>query len=104
LDPNSALYKMYAHSIRTTGVEENRKSSNSDLQALIWSSRTGAALRSSSAQCQHPDGELPRRDDHHRRGLLSQSYYAYRDTENTGEWHFLPWDVDLTFGRNWTEC
>lgn len=31
-----------------------------------------------------------------------KNYYAYRDSEGTGEWQYLPWDVDLTFGRNWT--
>jgi hypothetical protein len=30
-----------------------------------------------------------------------KNYYAYRDTIGTGEWQYLPWDVDLTFGRNW---
>ena len=30
-----------------------------------------------------------------------KNFYAYRDTEGTGEWWFLPWDVDLSQGRNW---
>jgi len=30
-----------------------------------------------------------------------KNYYVYRDTEDTGEWEGLPWDVDLSFGRNW---
>jgi hypothetical protein len=29
-----------------------------------------------------------------------KNYFLYRDTEGTGEWTFLPWDKDLTFGRN----
>jgi hypothetical protein len=29
-----------------------------------------------------------------------KNYYLYRDTMGTGEWTFLPWDKDLTFGRN----
>ncbi len=30
-----------------------------------------------------------------------KNYYAYRDTNGTGEWYYMPWDVDLTQGRNW---
>ncbi|HXG46422.1 MAG TPA: CotH kinase family protein, partial [Methylomirabilota bacterium] len=33
-----------------------------------------------------------------------KNYYLYRDSEGTGEWYAMPWDVDLSFGRNWTEC
>ena len=29
---------------------------------------------------------------------VSHNHYLYRDTEDTGEWMFLPWDKDLTFG------
>ena len=31
-----------------------------------------------------------------------KNYYLYRDSEGTGEWQVLPWDLDLSFGRNWT--
>jgi len=27
-----------------------------------------------------------------------KNHYLYRDTEGSGEWHMLPWDLDLTFG------
>ena len=27
-----------------------------------------------------------------------KNYFLYRDTENTGEWMFIPWDKDLTYG------
>jgi len=30
-----------------------------------------------------------------------KNYYLYRDTEGTGRWTMHPWDMDLTFGRNW---
>ena len=30
-----------------------------------------------------------------------KNYYVYRDTEGTGEWTELPWDVDLSLGRRW---
>ena len=30
-----------------------------------------------------------------------KNYYLYRDTRASGEWALLPWDVDLSWGRNW---
>ena len=30
-----------------------------------------------------------------------KNYYAYYDIEGTGEWWYLPWDVDLSNGRTW---
>jgi hypothetical protein len=29
----------------------------------------------------------------------AKNYYLYRDSEGTGEWQMMPWDLDLTFGR-----
>lgn len=29
-----------------------------------------------------------------------KNHYLYRDTEGSGEWTMLPWDLDLTFGPN----
>jgi len=30
-----------------------------------------------------------------------KNFYVYRDTEGTGQWRILPWDLDLSFGHNW---
>ena len=30
-----------------------------------------------------------------------KNYYAYHDIETTGEWWFLPWDVDLSYGHRY---
>jgi autotransporter-associated beta strand protein len=32
---------------------------------------------------------------------VQKNYCLYGDTSGTGEWWFLPWDKDLTFGLNW---
>ena len=29
---------------------------------------------------------------------IVSNFYAYRDSDGTGEWFMIPWDVDLTFG------
>ncbi|MDG2423073.1 MAG: CotH kinase family protein [Phycisphaerales bacterium] len=36
----------------------------------------------------------------HHNDQVSKNYYLYRDTEGDGEWQFIPWDKDMTFGRN----
>jgi len=38
----------------------------------------------------------------HDNDVVHKNYYIYRDTEGDEEWRFLPWDKDLTFGRNYT--
>ena len=37
----------------------------------------------------------------HGHDCCHKNYYAYRDTYETGEWFFYPWDQDLTQGRLW---
>ncbi|HAB19841.1 MAG TPA: hypothetical protein DCE44_25835, partial [Verrucomicrobiales bacterium] len=32
-----------------------------------------------------------------------KNFYVHRDTPGSGDWTIFPWDVDLTFGRNWTD-
>jgi hypothetical protein len=33
---------------------------------------------------------------------VHKNYYLYRDSDGDQEWQFLPWDKDLTMGRNYT--
>lgn len=35
------------------------------------------------------------------RDCCSKNYYAYRDPR-TDQWWYMPWDIDLSLGRNWT--
>jgi len=37
----------------------------------------------------------------HDNDCVAKNYYLYRDTAGTGRWYMLPWDKDLTWGRNW---
>lgn len=108
LDPDGALYKMYdTLSNVSAGEKKTRKQEDkTDLQTLINGMKlpeqqrvlfiydnvnlaamaaylTGLVL-TSNADCCH------------------KNYYAYRDTNGSGEWQYMPWDLDLTWGRNWT--
>ncbi len=37
----------------------------------------------------------------HNNDHVAKNYYFYCDTEGTGRWTIYPWDMDLTFGRNY---
>jgi len=38
----------------------------------------------------------------HNNDHLAKNYFLYRDTAGIGRWVMHPWDMDLTFGRNFT--
>ncbi len=37
----------------------------------------------------------------HDNDCIAKNYYLYRDNAGTRRWYMLPWDKDLTWGRNW---
>jgi spore coat protein CotH len=37
----------------------------------------------------------------HDNDAVAKNYYLYRDTAGTQRWYILPWDKDLTWGRNY---
>jgi len=37
----------------------------------------------------------------HNNDHVAKNYYLFRDRDCTGRWKMLPWDMDLTFGRNY---
>lgn len=114
LDDNGAFYKVYSDlstEIPDTRPDEQveRKitrlyEDNSDLLALRAGVGTGnpnrgiylfdniniPAVINYLAVC-----VLIHENDH-----THKNYFLYRDTNNTGEWMFIPWDKDLTFGLN----
>lgn len=116
LNPDGALYKVYnsldGSSITTNnsgGVEKKtrRYEGTADFQALIdglVETKTLAVRR----QYAYDNVNLPQLVNmlavttmilHNDWG--HKNYYMYRDTNRTGEWYLLPWDVDLTFGHTW---
>lgn len=111
LSPKGALYKMYNVLDSATGSVEkkNRKfENNADLQALINGVRRTGVART---QFLFDNINIPSLVNYLAAMIITggtdcchKNYYAYRDTEGTGEWQYLPWDVDLTFGRNWNSA
>jgi hypothetical protein len=75
-----------------------------DLDALI----TGLGLTGSALETYLFDQvDIPRMVDYIATTCICQNidasdknHYLYRDTNGTGEWTMMPWDLDLTFGPN----
>lgn len=109
LDPDGALYKMYNECTSSTGGVEKKTrqwENNADLQQLVQGvTLSGTALWyflmdhvDMPAVVDYMAATVLMHDNDH----VAKNYYLYRDTLGDGEWRFLPWDKDLTFGRNYT--
>lgn len=109
LSPRGALYKMYDTfaSANPSAEKKTRKTEpNADLAELYKGiSRSGAA----KTQYLYDNVDIPGMVNYLAIMIMTanvdcchKNYYAYRDSEGTREWKYLPWDQDLSFGRNWT--
>jgi len=107
LDSNGALYKMYDR-LETIdgGIKQTRRDDDkSDLQVLI----DGVARSNSNSERRRfcydqldVAAVINYMATYQTGGTTDvghKNYYLYRDTEGNEEWRFLPWDVDLSLGR-----
>lgn len=109
LDPNGALYKMYNSAESVSGAEKKTRKyeGSADLQALITGMSQSTATARQTYLFDHL--EVPEMIDFLAAKMITadtdcchKNYYLYRDSDGTGEWQAMPWDVDLCFGRVWT--
>ena len=109
LDPQGALYKMYNSAESVAGAEKKTRKNEgtADLQALI----TGMGQPNATARqaFMFDNLNVPEVIDFLAAKIITadvdccfKNYYLYRDSDGTGEWQGMPWDVDLSFGRVWT--
>lgn len=108
LDPNGAFYKGYdtMADVNTAEKKTRRNEDRSDLAGLYaGASLTGTAL----AQYLFDNVDVAQVVNYlasmiitANRDCCHKNWYVYRDTEGTRLWEMLPWDVDLSFGRNWS--
>ena len=113
LDPNGALYKIHGGNPVVSSTEWvtkvlRKNEPHDDLQALV----DGVSLtnsQTSRSTYTFDNVDIPSVLNYlavtmimHDRDCFWKNFYLYRDTEGTREWSFLPWDKDLTYGRNWT--
>lgn len=108
-DEDGALYKMYNTANTAAGNEKKTRlrESNADLQNFINSvtQTTNAAVRTAYMWDNMNVPEILNflatkviLSDH---DCCHKNYYFYRDSNRSGEWYALPWDVDLSFGHVW---
>jgi hypothetical protein len=109
-DPRGALYKMYSNLNGPHGAEKKTRKAepNRDLAVLAAALSESRPLEQRALYA-YGHIDIPQcvsyfvamtlisSDDHGHK-----NYYLYRDTRGSGEWALLPWDVDLSWGRNWT--
>ncbi len=112
LDPDGALYKgaiaptHYEPSTPLSRWEKKtrRHEDKSDLDAFIDGiAQTGGALEGYLFD----NVDLPTHINYMATTCITQNidgsdknHYLYRDSDGSGEWTMLPWDLDLTFGPN----
>jgi hypothetical protein len=108
LDEDGALYKMYNRlDSSSSGVNKKTRKdeNNSDLAALVSGlGQNGDARLRYGYDNMNVAGTinyLAALDMTNNRDHGHKNYYVYRDTEGTGEWRPLVWDIDLCLGRNW---
>ena len=109
LNPDGALYKMYNECTHAySGVEKKTRhwEDHSDLEVLVQGVQlSGGALErflfdhlDLPAVISYLAATVVIFDNDH----IAKNYYLYRESDGDGEWRFLPWDKDLTWGRNYT--
>jgi|GEM_PF-1152838 len=110
-DPNGALYKVYDELSSAYGSEKKTREweGNDDLASLIANLNEIKAI-AKRAQYAYDNLDLPQTTGYFATFAISSSqdhghknFYMYHDNDGTGEWAILPWDVDLTWGRNWLD-
>ncbi len=106
-DPDGALYKMYS-TFTSAGEKKTREwEGNTDIRNFISSinNTSGTTLHNNIFD----QVNLPLTLNYlvatiitHQNDHPHKNHYLYRDSDGSGEWFFMPWDHDLTWGSNWT--
>lgn len=107
-EPIGALYKMYDRVENAASAEKKTRTDEGidDLRAVVDALRLPPAERRAWL---FDNIDLARTANYLAANFVignvdccHKNYYLYRDTDGTAEWWFMPWDVDLSFGRVWT--
>lgn len=111
-DGNGALYKMYNSLTSASGNEKKTRDweGTDDLTALINSLDESLPLANRVTYA-WDNLDLPQTASYFAdmaiassQDVAAKNCYLYRDSDGTGEWAITPWDVDLTWGRNWIDA
>ncbi len=114
-DPKGALYKMYntftvaGDATIASGIAEKktrRDEGNADLLALMNGVNTGTVQARTNYMFDNINlaatiNAFAARALTSEHDCCHKNYYFYRDSDGSGEWEGMAWDMDLSFGRNW---
>nr|MCU0781994.1 CotH kinase family protein [Akkermansiaceae bacterium] len=108
LDPEGALYKIYAETMNVSAEKKTRKTEpNTDLNTFTTALDPGIALTTrrtwgyDNIDIAATVNYLVLRQLNSDADHGHKNYYLYRDTNRTGEWLPIAWDVDLSQGHQW---
>ena len=106
LDPRGALYKVNNDLSSILGVEKQQPA-DGDFSELRGFLDGIASSNPNRARFLWDNLNLPSIVNYlavntllHDNDCAAKNYFLYRDSFGTREWFLLPWDKDLTFGRN----
>ena len=109
LDPDGALYKFYNEFTSAGGARKKTRDyerGNADLAEFVRevNGRDGEDL----ANYLFDNVDIPTTLNYlvgtvitHQNDNPHKNHFLYRDTNISGEWLYIPWDNDLTWGSNW---
>ena len=108
LDPEGALYKIYAETMNVSPEKKTRKTEpNTDLDTFT-NSLDPAQPRTTRRTYGYDNINIAATINYLVLRQLNsdadhghKNYYLYRDTNTTGEWLPIVWDVDLSQGHQW---
>jgi hypothetical protein len=107
LDPRGALYKMYnsfetpALGLNSNAEKKTRKQEGNEDLVALWNNTGSTNYLWDNVDVPGTMNFLAARILTGDVDCCHKNYYFYRDSDGTGEWLGMPWDVDLSFGRNW---
>ncbi|MCB1097170.1 MAG: CotH kinase family protein, partial [Verrucomicrobiae bacterium] len=113
LNPDGALYKMYNSFNNTSearATANEKKTRKADGRDDIIDLYAGISQRDANEKRAYimDNIDIPKTVNYLATNLLPsntdcchKNYYLYRDTDQTNEWTMLPWDLDLSWGRQW---
>lgn len=108
LDGGGALYKIYSANLTGSAEKKTRKEeSNADLEAMAAALDPSVAIATrrtyayDNINVAAAVNYMVVRQFNSDRDHGHKNFYLYRDTNRTGQWRPIVWDVDLSQGHNW---
>ncbi|MCA9197308.1 MAG: lamin tail domain-containing protein, partial [Planctomycetales bacterium] len=108
LDPDGALYKMYNEFTSASGARKKTREyeGSTDLAEFVRDINrlNGAELKNylfDNVDIPAVLNYLVATVITHQNDNPHKNHFLYRDSNGSGEWMFIPWDHDLTWGSNW---